>query len=277
MTRFAIFPAGVLAVLIALAATSVAQTPAAAPKAVPANAMPIKAMPIKAKTPSKSVKIDSAIVMKVVGTAQARNNPKAGWRKLKFNDVLPPGVVIRTGRKSMVALRVGRNATMLIDRQSRVSIPKIIRDGDKLQTRVSLQWGRTEIKVNKVGRVNDFEVATPSATLAVRGTAFRISWDVVHGMRTQGVSSNRIHAIQLAYLHKVNAALSKADSSSERFPLPALDAWYVTYIEPLIGAFSPEEIESERLRPVDTENPLMDSGLAAANQTRGNKASAQGK
>ncbi len=232
--------------------------------------------PVKAKAPPKTVKIDSAIVMKVVGIAQVRNNlhaggRKAGWRKLKFNDVLSPGVVIRTGRKSMVALRVGRNATMLIDRQSRVSIPKIIRDGDKLQTRVSIHWGRTEIKVNKVGRVNDFEVATPSATLAVRGTAFRISWDVIHGMRTQGISSNRIHAIQLAYLRKVNAALSKADSSTERFPLPALDAWYATYIEPLMGAFSPEEIENERLRPVDTQNPLMDSGLAGANQSRGGK------
>lgn len=254
-----------LIVLLLLTSAVLAQSATPAKKGTaPKNSAPKKG-------PARSVTIDSAIVMKVVGIAQARNKPSARWRKLRFNEALKPGVVIRTGRKSMVALRVGRNATMLIDRQSRVSIPTIIRDGDKLQTRVSLQWGRTEIKVNKVGRVNDFEVATPSATLAVRGTAFRISWDVVHGMRVQGVSSNRIHAIQLGYLRAVKIGLSRADSSSERFPTPALDAWYETYIEPLKGAFSPEEIENERQRPVDTQNPLIDTGLEAANKSRGTK------
>ncbi|MEM8882613.1 MAG: FecR family protein [Planctomycetota bacterium] len=248
-----------LAILLLMATSVVAQQPA-------------KKTDAETKTAEKKeVKVFEAIVLKVAGKAQSRIDRKAKWQPLKINQVLKPGVVIRTGRKSMVALRVGANATLLIDRQTRIAIPTIIQDGDTLKTRVSLKWGRTEVKVNKVGRVNDFAVSTPSATLAVRGTAFRIMWDAIHGHRAHGVPGNRLRAIEVEYLRKVEAALSSSDTTSERFPLPALDAWYETYIEPLKGAFTPAELEDERLRPIDVANPLDSTGLRAGNQQRGTK------
>jgi len=254
-----------IAILLLFAAAAFAQQPARKTAGGDEKKAEVPALP------EGKVKVFQAIVLKVAGIAQSRAKAGADWEDLKLNAVLKPGVTVRTGRKSMVALRVGANATMLIDRQTRIAIPEIIQNGEKLKTRVSLKWGRTEVKVNKVGRINDFEVATPSATLAVRGTAFRISWDVVHGARVRGVPGNRIHAIHMAYLRKVEAALSKSDSSSEDFPLPALEAWYETYIEPMRGAFSPEELEDDRLRPVSTTNPVDESGLRAANQQRGGK------
>jgi hypothetical protein len=262
-----------LVLLLALAATAGAQQPAAK---ADETAKPAKKAEVPA-LPEGKTKVYRAIVLKVVGIAQARADRAKDWKDLKVNDVLQPGATVRTGRKSMVALRVGVNATMLIDRQTRIAIPEIIQNGEKLKTRVSLEWGRTEVKVNKVGRINDFEVATPSATLAVRGTAFRVMWDVIKGHRVVGVPDNRIRAIMVEYLHGVEAALSKSDSSSERFPLPALDAWYETYIVPIQGAFAPEALENDRMRPIDVENPLDDSGLRSANQRRGGKSATRGQ
>jgi len=263
-----------LALLLLLAAAAAAQQPAATPAKTGTEAKKTAEVPA---LPEGKTKVYRAIVLKVVGNAQARADREEGWKDLKVNDVLAPGVTVRTGRKSMVALRVGANATMVIDRQTRIAIPEMIQNGETLKTRVSLEWGRTEVKVNKVGRVNDFEVATPSATLAVRGTAFRVMWDVVKGHRVVGVPSNRIRAILVEYLHGVEAALSRADSSSEDFPLPALDGWYETYIVPIQGAFSPEELENDRMRPIDTARPIEDSGLQAANQQRGGKSATRGQ
>ena len=248
--------------ILLLTAVATAQAKPAKTSKKPAT---LKALP-KGKT-----KVFQAIVMKVVGVAQARANRKAKWKKLKVNDVLKPGVLVRTGRKSLVALRVGPNATMVIDRQTRVAIPQMIQDGDKLKTRVGVEFGRVDVKASRLGLTIDFSVATPSATLAVRGTAFRISWDTIDGCRAVGVPGNRIRAIEMEYLRGVKAALSKADSSSEANPLPALEAFWETYVVPLSGAITPEVLEDPRIQPTEITNPIDTSGLRAFNQLRGGK------
>lgn len=260
----------VLLALFATAAAAAAQQPAPKPEKTEEAKKAEKKAAVPA-LPEGKTKVYRAVVLKVVGIAQARADRESGWKNLKLNDVLLPGVTVRTGRKSMVALRVGANATMLIDRQTRIAIPEMIQNGETLKTRVSLQWGRTEVKVNKVGRINDFEVATPSATLAVRGTAFRVMWDVVKGHRAIGVPGNRIRAILVEYLHGVEAALSGSDSTSEDYPLPALDGWYETYVVPIQGSFSPEELENERLYPIENRRPIDESGMGSNNQRRGGK------
>jgi len=249
--------------VLLLAPLATAQS-ASAPKKTPA-AKSIKPLP-KGQT-----RVFEAVVMKVVGVAQARAGRKAKWKKLKVSDVLKPGVLIRTGRKSMVALRVGPNATLIIDRQTRVAIPQIVQDGDTLKTRVGVEFGRVDVKASRIGLAIDFAVSTPTSTLAVRGTAFRISWDSVHGARTQGVPNNRIRAIEMAYARKVKAALSKSDTSSDEFPLPAIDSFWTTYIVPLQGAITPEVLENPRVQPTDLARAPTNSGLNAANKLRGSK------
>jgi len=209
--------------------------------------------------------------MKVVGVAQARADRKSKWRKLKLNDVLKPGVLVRTGRKSLVALRVGPNATLVIDRQTRVAIPQIVQDGDTLKTRVGVEFGRIDVKAARIGLAIDFAVSTPSSTLAVRGTTFRISWDAVHGTRARGVPGNRLRAIEMAYAGAVKAALSKSDASSDEFPLPAINSFWATYIVPLQGAITPEVLEDPRIQPTDLTKAPDDSGLAAARKLSGSK------
>ena len=139
--------------LLLLASFAVAQDPAK------------KTETKKEEAPVKGVKVLRAIVMKVEGVAQARLKPKTKWVKLKMNDVLEPGAVVRTGRKSSVALRVGKNATVLIERQSRIAIPTMLQDGDTLKTRLKMQFGKADVKVDRVGLRNDFGVATRNGSL----------------------------------------------------------------------------------------------------------------
>jgi hypothetical protein len=158
---------------------------------------------------------------------------------------------------------------MLIERQTRVKIPEIVQKGKVLRTRVSLAFGKADVKVNRIGLDNDFEVATPTATLAVRGTVFRIWWDVVNGFRAIGVPGNKVRAIEVKYIGAVRAYLSKADGSSEAYKLPALDGFYATYLAPLEGALS--KGESGELVQGTTEQPDVkkSTGLTSSQKTRG--------
>ncbi|MHC4955262.1 MAG: FecR domain-containing protein [Planctomycetota bacterium] len=256
------------AVVLLMAVAAAAQTTTTPKKASTKKAA--KAPKIK-PLPKGKTRVFQAVVMKVVGVAQARADKKGKWKKLKVNDVLKPGVRVRTGRKSLVALRVGPNATVVVDRQTRVVIPQIVQNGETLRTRVGVEFGRVDVKASRIGLAIDFAVSTPSSTLAVRGTAFRISWDAVHGARARGIPSNAMRAIEMAYVSRAKASLSKADASSEEYPLPAFDGFWDTFIVPLEGAITPEVIEDPRIQPTDLTNPIEESGLRSSNQRRGSK------
>ena len=163
-----------LALLLALCCTAAAQD---APKTRQAPKKKV------------AVKVLEAIVLEVKGVAQARPKKAKKWKRLEKNDTLAVGTVIRTGRKSRVALRVGRNATVIVGRQSRVAIPELVQDGQVLRTKLSLNFGKADVKVDRIGLVNDFEVSTPTATLAVRGSAVTIYWDAVNLFSAEGADA----------------------------------------------------------------------------------------
>ena len=220
--------------------------------------------------PAGQVRVFEAVVIGVEGTAQARMKPDAEWKQLKMNDKLAPGVVVRTGRVSHVALRVGPNATMLIEHQTRIAIPEIAQDGDKLKTRVSMAIGQADVRVDRIGLTNDFEVATPTATLAVRGTTWRISWNAVDGAKMVGVKSNKLHAIEVAYLDGVKAYLSHADGSSSLYKMPAIDSYYETYVMPLEGAISDDEHDDPTQQGTDSlTDPKTQTQIEALRKQEG--------
>jgi len=215
--------------------------------------------------PAGQTRVFEAVVIGVEGTAQARTKPDAKWKQLVLNDKLAPGVVVRTGRESHVALRVGPNATMLIEHQTRIAIPEIVQDGEKLKTRVSMAFGQTDVRVDRIGLTNDFEVATPTATLAVRGTVFRITWDAVAGAQFKGVQGNKMRAIELAYLEGTKAWLSHADGSSSAYKMPAIESYYQTYVLPLEGAVSEGELSDPTQQSPDSlTDPKTQTQIEAA-------------
>jgi len=225
--------------------------------------------PAVSPLPAGKTRVFEAVVIEVAGTAQARTKPDQPWKQLAINDKFAPGVVVRTGRESHVTLRVGPNATMLIEHQTRIAIPEIVQDGEKLKTRVSMAFGQTDVRVDRVGLTNDFEVATPTATLAVRGTVFRISWDAVSGAKFLGVPGNRLRAIELKYLEGVKAYLSHEDGSDQMYKLPAIASYYQTYILPLEGAVSDGELDNPIQQSTDSlTDPKTQTNIEIAQKQR---------
>jgi hypothetical protein len=229
-----------------------------------------QAKPTVAPLPAGKTRVYEAIVIGVKGVAQARTEPGAPWKQLVLNDKVKPGVVVRTGRESHVAFRVGPNASMLVEHQTRIAIPEIVQDGEKLRTRVSMAFGKADVRVDRIGLTNDFEVATPTATLAVRGTVFRVTWDAVAGFGAAGVKGNKLRAIEADYVDGTKAYLSRADGTDETYKPPAIASYYQTYFLPLEGAVGEGELDDPVQTPPDAlEDPRTQPRLEAASQRGG--------
>ena len=198
--------AGVAATLLASAfvASAFGQDPSAKPADAPAG------------DPLRAVFID------VSGKVQWRANETAPWQDANVNDVVAPGVEVRTGLRSHAALRVGRNATALLDAGTLFQLPSIAQDGETLRTSAAVKHGRADFKVDKVGLSNDFKVVTPSTTLAVRGTEFAVASGALKQVEVLGARRNAINAIELKYALNNNAVqLSGGAASSSTVQHPA--------------------------------------------------------
>jgi hypothetical protein len=174
-----------------------------------------------------------ALVIEVKGRVQWRPSEKAPWRKAKVNDILEAGADIRTGLRSAVGLRVGKNATVLVDRATRLSLPVIVQDGETLRTRAAVRRGRADFKVDLIGLANDFEVLTPTTTLAVRGTGFAVRWGALEGAQTEALSAE-VLAVEVRYLlTQMTYLLATGSLTKEMMPNPVLAALYQTFQKPL--------------------------------------------
>jgi hypothetical protein len=181
----------------------------------------------------------SAKVIDVDGKVQWRPGPEAAWQPANVNDEIPAGSEVRTGLRSHAALRIGANATALIDAGTVFQLPTVVREGDVLRTTVAVKSGRADFKVDKVGLTNDFKVVTPSTTLAVRGTEFAVATGPLKQVEVVGARRNAINAIELKYaLTNTTVQMSGASSSSSSVQQPA-HAAMVSTAAPIVAAAAP--------------------------------------
>jgi hypothetical protein len=86
--------------------------------------------------PAESKSTDAplqAIFMEVQGKVRWRAGEQAPWKEAAVNDLVDAGAEIRTGLKSRAALRVGKNATVLVDAGTSFQLPQIVQDGETLR------------------------------------------------------------------------------------------------------------------------------------------------
>ncbi|MCZ6812233.1 MAG: FecR domain-containing protein [Planctomycetota bacterium] len=215
--------------------------------------------------PDGQTKRLQALVIDVQGRAQWRPSDKAPWKNAKVNDLLDPGAGIRTGLRSSITMRVGKNATILVGRSTRLDLPQILQEGAVLRTRAAVRRGRADFKVDLVGLTNDFAVLTPTTTLAVRGTGFAVKWGGLEGVEIEALASNVIHAIEVQYLlTRLRYYLSGQAVSREGRPDPVEAALGKTVSRPISGALSETELlaELQSERAVDYSRIGLESTVA---------------
>ncbi len=176
-----------------------------------------------------------AVVMDVTGRAQWRPDVDAAWKNAAVDDVLDSGALIRTGRQSSLTMRVGHNATVSVDSNTRISLAHLVQEGDQLKTAVQLKRGRTDIKVDRVGLTNDFSVVTPSSTLAVRGTGFGINYGGFRGTEVFASPFNDMRSIEMRYFgKKFSYFMSGGATSTNKHKNPVLSQMFNTFGPPMI-------------------------------------------
>ncbi len=170
-----------------------------------------------------------AIFMEVQGKVRWRAGEQAPWKEAAVNDLVDPGAEIRTGLKSRATLRVGKNATVLVDAGTSFQLPQIVQDGETLRTLATVKTGRVDFKVDKVGFSNDFKVITPQTTLSVRGTGFGVNSGPLNGVEVTGARTNTINAIEIRYVASNLAYFMSGESkTSSGQKDPVQNAWIST-------------------------------------------------
>lgn len=200
----------------------------------PVEVAPVEAAPAE---PASQTKALQALIMEIEGSVTTRANEDSPWQPAKVDDLLNPGAELRTGFRSRAALRVGKNATLLVDMGTTLVIPEIVEEGQILRTRVAVKQGRADFKVDKVGLDNDFQVQMGSTTMAVKGTGGTVSFGGFSGSQFSGANFNEIGAIEVRYFANLQrVAISGAGRSSESNPNPVLAALASTVGPPPTGA-----------------------------------------
>ncbi len=110
-------------------------------------------------------------VVAVEGTVNIRADADEPWHPVEAGQVLPVGTEVQTGLRGSLTLDLGPNSRVTVQRLSHFTLGRLARDGDVLRTLVAVKHGKIDFKVNRVGFDNDFRIATPTGTMAVKGTA----------------------------------------------------------------------------------------------------------
>ena len=109
-------------------------------------------------------------------TVQARDSQE--WVSLLLHDQVREGSKIRTGNQSAVEIVFENGSSCFQKSNTLVGLLKMRKKGDSYEQRLSLKAGRTITRIMKAtGREPRFEIKTPSAVCAARGTVFRTSVD----------------------------------------------------------------------------------------------------
>ena len=111
----------------------------------------------------------------VRGNAWLTRHPEASRTRLTKGDRLNVGDGVRTGNNGHVRIRLADGTTLSVEPASRLMFNRLTQygRGAMADTRMTLEQGRIETRVEPTeDRGSRFEIHTPSAVAAVRGTHF---------------------------------------------------------------------------------------------------------
>jgi hypothetical protein len=112
-----------------------------------------------------------ATVTRIEGKALLCKNGTAVWRDARLNMPLQPGDQLKSGAESLVEITYRRGAIMRLDENSICSIKK----SSETAVSTSVPKGNVWVNMKKLTAAGtDFDVSTPTAVAAIRGTVFQM-------------------------------------------------------------------------------------------------------
>jgi len=119
-------------------------------------------------------------VISVHGEVELISSSHAGAAPLEIGTLLSTGDTLRTGATGSVALELVNKSQILLNAGTQVTLGALDQYGasDVYRTKVDVASGGVESKVTKRRQpATRFEIGTPAAVTAVRGTDFRVGFD----------------------------------------------------------------------------------------------------
>jgi hypothetical protein len=111
-----------------------------------------------------------ATITGIEGIVQVRTGEDQPWQRAAVGMVLDENAEFRTGPHSAVRFVIPPDQTVTLDRLGTVKILQAISDDGKIKTDLGMRYGRTRYDIEAAGREHESTIASPSSTLAVRGT-----------------------------------------------------------------------------------------------------------
>lgn len=134
----------------------------------------------------KGIPIDG-IVTFLKGQAMSQPPDGTGWTQLHLGDSVSQGAQLQTGTESAVEIEFEDGASFFLRPETTISIRTALKKTPHFLIRkLIMPVGRTLMDIKKsTGQESRFEIQTPSAVSAARGTQFRVSVDKDDITRTE--------------------------------------------------------------------------------------------
>jgi len=126
------------------------------------------------KTPSP------AIVISISGSVKLKKTTSINLVDISINHNFTIGDTVLTGENGSVAIQFADGSSLVLQKQSELTFDTLSSYGPTamVDTQVRLQQGRLETTVKPTkGAGSRYEITTPAAVAAVRGTQFRVAYE----------------------------------------------------------------------------------------------------
>lgn len=159
----------VLAAALAVAAGAGLAADGAAPATAPAS-RPAGAATGPAATQPTGVVTVTEVQGQAFKLAPGDAGAEEKWTPLAVGERIDEQTIIRTGFRTRVVLAFADNATVVIDRATKMGVAQFRKAPRSASTHLGLKYGAMRAQIEKARGPSDFTVATPVATLAIPGS-----------------------------------------------------------------------------------------------------------
>ena len=121
-----------------------------------------------------------AMVLSVTGKVELQTADSKTQKILTSKQLVSIGDIIVTSENGSVLIQFADGSSLLVQKNSRVKFNTLSSYGQSgmVDTQLRLQQGRVQTAVKPLrGSISRYEITTPAAVAAVRGTAFRVAYE----------------------------------------------------------------------------------------------------